>query len=466
MEIEKTSQIIKSMIEECYDEDDSSTDINSLENWEEKMKFMFTSFAYNKKLTIDYSNVKDFLYKFNAIYKSGYFASFKPPIVQEYFCKQLNFLLIIDFILTFFRVDDKKFDVKKINTQFVFDFFIRLGDFYNFMNYLDVDEHFVNYLKYMLILYAFQLDRNVIEEKYHYFVCILDNFLQNDIMPQIFKDIHYKRLDALSNQINEYNKKFAKEIKEYDNSHCYYSKEYEYLDDLFIMNNYWNSLPSDVTTKTKKIEVLNPNPPPPMHNIYTNALNGDNNDDDNDDDDDNYDDDDDDDYEYQWTPTISKYVPIIEKEDANYEEYRKLFILRNYQKIKEAYDNIMSEVNAMCSSLHLKKYDKFEPDNKNIEIMKVKTILGCVLDYNSISNNDYDTIFGLASEYGHIEIVKALLEKKNGDIGGTNFEKAQASPNRDIPRYLAESKSRLKKLNELFTRYKDVNYYEPKIRFN
>ena len=69
-------------------------------------------------------------------------------------------------------------------------------------------------------------------------------------------------------------------------------------------------------------------------------------------------------------------------------------------------------------------------------------------------------------EYGHIEIVKSLLEKKNGDIGGTNFEKAQASPNRDIPRYLAESKTRFKKLNELFTRYKDVNYYEPKIRFN
>ena len=163
MEIEKTSKIINLMIDDYCVEDDTSTDMNSLENWEEKIKFMFDNFSYNKKLSINYSIVKDLFKSFNKIYKSGYFASFKPPIIQEYFCKQLNNLLIIDFILTFFRVDNNIINLKSINDQFINDFFIKLGDFYNFMDYLDVDEYFVNYLKYILVLYAFQLDRNIIE---------------------------------------------------------------------------------------------------------------------------------------------------------------------------------------------------------------------------------------------------------------------------------------------------------------
>lgn len=454
MEIEKTSKIINLMIDDYCVEDDTSTDMNSLENWEEKIKFMFDNFSYNKKLSINYSIVKDLFKSFNKIYKSGYFASFKPPIIQEYFCKQLNNLLIIDFILTFFRVDNNIINLKSINDQFINDFFIKLGDFYNFMDYLDVDEYFVNYLKYILVLYAFQLDRNIIEEKYYYFISILDNFFINDIMPQVFKAIHYKELHTLSKTINEYNEKFTKEIKEYNKNICYCGDEYEYLDDLFIMNKDCNSLPLSVTEKTTISKILNPEPPPPMNNVYADAI---------DDNNDNY---------YSgllnrhqlWTPIIEKQVPVIEKVDTNYDKYRTLFILRNYKNIKDEYDNVMNEVNSLCASLYIKKYDKFEPNNKNIEIMKVKTILGCVLDYDSISDSNYNIIFGLACEYGHIEIVKALFEKKNGDIGEINFKKAQTSPNRDIPRYLEESKRQLQKINVLFI--KNSNYYEPKIRFN
>lgn len=461
MEIEKISKFIKSM----YD-DDEDIDLDTLD-YRFEAKMLFATFSSNKRLSIDFDNVVDFLNRFNKLHKNGIFTSFKPPLVQEYFCKQLNFLLIIDFILTFFRVDDKRFDVKKINTQFIFDFFIRLGDFYNFMNFLDVDDCFVDYLKYMLVLYAFQLDRNVIEEKYYYFIEILDEFIKNDIMPMVFSDIQYKGLNNIVKRNEEYEKKFAKEIKDYDGSLCYHGEAYSFLEELFNMNKDWNGLPSSVTVKTKTIEVLNPQPPPIGNNVYHPEVESD---------------DDDDDYYYSelvfyyyggssnrrqaWTPTIKKQVPVIENEDPNFEEYKKLFIFRNYQKSKIEYDNIKSEIKIMCAPLQLKKYDSFEPDNKSIEIMKVKTILGCILDYSKISDNDYKTIFGLACEYGHIEIVKALLDLKGGDIGGNNFEKAQASPNRDIPKYLIECRSKYKKLGELFTRYKDVNYYEPKIRFN
>ena len=466
MEIERTSKIINSMLEECYDDD---IDINSFENWEEQIQFMFNSFSYKKILKIDYASTKDFLLRFNKIYKNGIFSSFKEPISQEYFCKQLNFLLLIDFILTFFRVDDRKFDVKRLTTEFIFDFFCKLGDFYSFMNFLDVDDAFVNYLKYMLTLYSFQLDRKVIEEQFHYHIEVLDHFFMNELMPKVFADIKYKNYNGLVKQIEEYGKKFSAEIKEYNANNCYDSEAYAYLDDLFTLDKDWNSLPRSVIIKTKTIEVMNPNPPPMMHNVYV----ADNDNSDDDDDDDSYYGSDDE-YHYigslshsqPWTTIIKKQVPIIQKEDSNYEEYRKLFVLRNYQKVKLNYDIIKSEIKSLCSTLRIKKYDSFEPNNNTSDILKIKTILGCVLDYKSVSENDYKTIFGLACEYGHIDIIKALMEKKNGDIGDLNFEKAQASPNRDIPRYLIECKGKYKKIKDLFDKYKDVNYYEPKIRFN
>lgn len=456
MEIEKTSKFIKSM----YDEED--IDFFETLDYRFEVKMLFNTFSNNKKLSIDIDNVVDLLNRFNKLHKNDVFTTFKPPLVQEYFCKQLNFLLIVDFILTFFRVDDKHFDVKKINTRFIFEFFVRLGDFYNFMNFLDVDECFVNYLKYMIVLYSFQLDRDVIEDTYYQFVSILDDFFRNEIMQMVFSDIKSKQLDNIICQNGEYEKKFAKEIKDYDGRLCYNGEAYSFLDELFSMSKLWNGLPIGASVKTKTIEVLNPVPPPVEHNVYQPQFESD-------DDDDYYSDDDycgDSSSRQRWTPTIKKQVPVIEKEDPNFEEYRKIFIFRNYQKSKIEYDNIRNEIKTMCVPLQLKKYDAFEPTNNSIEIIKVKTIIGCVLDYSGISEYDCNIIFGLACEYGHIDIIKALLDKKNGNIGGTNFEKAQSSPNRDIPKYLLECKTKYKKLEELFTNYKDVIYYEPKIRFN
>jgi hypothetical protein len=229
MEIEKTSKFIKSM----YDEDED-VDLDTLD-YRFEAKMLFATFSSNKRLSIDFDNVADFLDKFNKLHKNGIFTSFKQPLVQEYFCKKLNFLLIIDFMLTFFRVDDKHFDVKNINTKFIFDFFIRLGDFYGFMNYLNVDDCFVDYLKYMIVLYSFQLDRNVIEEKYYYVIEILDQFLQNDIMLMVFSDIKYKDLNNIIKRNEEYEKKFAKEIKDYDSRLCYHGEAYAFLDELFNM---------------------------------------------------------------------------------------------------------------------------------------------------------------------------------------------------------------------------------------
>ncbi len=448
MEIEKSSKFIKSL----YDEED--IDFDTLD-YKFEIKMLFDTFASGKNLSITFDNVVDFLDRFNKIHKDGVFSSFSPPLVQEYFCKQLNFLLIIDFILTFFKVDNKDFNVKKLNTKIIFDFFVKLGDFYNFMNYLDVDESFVNYLKYMLILYSFQLDRDVIEDKFFYFISILDEFLQNVIMPQLFREINYNGFNQTSENDESYKRNFPNEIKDYNANLCYCGEAYSFLDDMFIMSNDWYSNPR-VTIKFKTVEVLNPEPPPPMNNAYVEHN-----------EDSEYDSDSSDYYSGReiWTPTITKSFSAIEPTDPNFNEYRKLFVLRHYQRIKEKLDSIANEIKNMCGTLKLKKYDDFEPDNKSVDIIKVKTILGCVLNYKKLPGNVYNEIFRLACEYGHIEIVKKLVIQLEGNIGCDNFEIAQTSPNRDIPRYLEECKLKFKKLEDLFAKYEDVNYYEPKIRF-
>jgi hypothetical protein len=473
MSIERSSKLIKSLYI-----DDEDVDLETL-NFRDEAKKLFSTFFTSKQLSIDLDSLEYFLNKFNKIHQLGIFANFKPPMIQEYFCKQLNFLLIIDFIITFFKTGDEKFDIQKINTQFIFDFFIKLGDFYNFMNYLEVEDKFLNYLKYMITLYSFQLDRNIIENVYHSFIYIIDDFFKNEIMSKAFSSIKYKNYDHLEQFIKEFYKKFPNEINSYNKNVNYQDSFYDYLDSLFILNKTWDNLPHNVSTITKTIEVPNPNPPPPINNTYTATFNTGTEVDNADIDEDNYysdyesdygSDDENDEYNYtrrqQWTPTIRKLVPLIENTDSNYNEYKKLFILRNYQKIKNKYDVIRSEIEEMCKNIQLKKYDDFEPENKNIEILKIKTILGIMLDYTKINDNDCNKIFELACEFGHIEIVKKLIIKKNGDIGDLHFEKAITSPNQEISKYLEENKKKFPELNKLFKKYKEANYCEPKIRFH
>jgi hypothetical protein len=435
MHIEKTSKFIKSMYE-----DDEDIDYDNLD-YKLEINMLFDTFSSNKKISININDVTEFLSIFNILYERNVFTTFKPPIIQEYFCKQLNFLLIIDFVLTFFKVKNSNFYIKKINTQFIFNFFIKLGDFYNFMNYLDVDDSFVDYIKYMLVLYAFQLDREVIETNYFYFISVLDDFLQNDIMPKVFEEIKYNDMNELSSTIKIYENTFKEVIKYYDPKIDYNVESYLFLDDMFVMSS-WGF---DVLIKYKTIEVLNPEPRPNIPNIYG--------------DEDIY-------WDTRWTPTIKKNVNVIDKTDPNYEEYKKLFILKNYHNTMTKYNNIKNEIKIITSSLCINKYDNFELNNNRIEILKVKTIIGCVLDYSSMLVSECEILFQIASEYGHIHIVKELIKKLNGSISWSCFDSAFASPNRDIPKYLTECMTKYSVINELFNKHAHINYYEPKIKFN
>lgn len=461
MELIKTSKFIKSLFE-----DDISEGIMEFEDidFSKETKLLFNTFISNKILKIDYETINDFLIKFDILYKVNFFNTFKQPMIQEYFCQQLNFLLLIDFILSFFRINNKAFDVKKINTSFIFDFFVKLGEFYSFMNYLDVDNHFVDYLKYMITLYTLQLQRDVIENNFHYDIEILDNFFANEIMPKVFEEIKYKNMNDFLSKIERFDKIFEKELKEYNPNINYNTDVFKFSDNIFYLNYNWNQEPS-IKVKTTEVEIMNPTPPPAInYNNMDNDLESEN-------DSDYYSDDD---YyggqssRNKWTPTIKKKIPNIEENDPNYKSYRNSFIFKHYQNLHNDYNNLLKEVRMLCSCIRIKDYSDFLQHNNTKDIVRVKTIIGINLDFKSLDKNIVENVYNIACEYGHLEIVKNYIAFKNGDIDLTSniIEKAAASPNREILKFLKESSSKYKKLNNMFDIRKDSSFYEPKIRFN
>lgn len=429
-------------------------------------QFLFNSFSSNKKLNIDYGTINDFLIKFDIMYKNEIFKNFVKPMIQEYFSQQLNYLLLIDFIITFFKTNDNTFNIKKINTAFIFDFFVKLGEFYSFMNYLDVDDKFVDYLKMMITLYTLQLRREVIEHNFNYTIEILDNFFANEIMPKVFEEINYKNMNEIVKKIKKFEKKFEKELKDYNPTISYNRDEFNFLNNMFTLG---CGLGGEPIIKVNTTEVIVDNPTPPPINNYNNVEI----DSDTENDSDYYSDDD---YygrftsRNRWTPTIKKYIPNIEESDPNYKSYRMSFIFKKYENIKNEYNNLLKEVKMMSSGIRIKDYTNFFPDNNTKEIVKVKTIIGIELDFKLLDKNIINNVYNIACEYGHLEIVKAYITFYNSHLINIDIEldieKAAVSPNREILKFLKDTSQKNKQLKNLFQKFKDIKFYEPKIRFN
>ena len=90
MELLKTSKFIQSMFEEDINE--GIINLKDID-FKQESKLLFDLFSSNKKLKIDYKIVDEFLINFDILYINNVFKSFKHPLVQEYFNKELNTLL-------------------------------------------------------------------------------------------------------------------------------------------------------------------------------------------------------------------------------------------------------------------------------------------------------------------------------------------------------------------------------------
>jgi hypothetical protein len=203
--------------------------------------------------------------------------------------------------------------------------------------------------------------------------------------------------------------------------------DYDFLDNLFLLSYDWCGEPI-ITIKKTSVEIINPNPQPVI-NYNVNDI----------------DDDDDDDYNYEnydyyddqpsrnnWTSTIKKMIPNIEVNDPNYNSHRMAFIFKNYVNMQDEYNNLLKEIRTICSCMRIKDYADFLPHNNTPEIVKVKTIIGIQLDFSKLTKNIVDDVYLLACEYGHLEIVKAYIDFKNGKLTNLDIEKAAESPNREI----------------------------------
>ncbi len=466
MNILKTSKLIKSAHEDEDDYDPDNID------YDFEFNMLYNVFATNKNLKIDFDIAKDYLDKFEKLHVSGVFKNFQKPSIQEYFCQQLNYLLLIDFMLSFFRVSDKTFNIKNITTHFIFDFFGKLGDFFNLLLFLDVDDNVINYLKYMITLYILQLDRDIIEKHYYYCIDILDEFFVNVIMPDVLKEFNFNSMFQAYEPIKKLkeSKQTADIVNEYNENNDYDSDKYVFLNSYFKYNSWGYS--QLIEDKQERIEVPNPQYIPGF-----NVLNNHNNDYDSD----NYDSDGygyDSEEDIRTKPTIKKSVNLLEKTDPNYEEYFKIFTLRTYKGLLINYNKLLNESKELCKNVRIKDYSKFNYSKFNIEdnnyitkvkrIAEIKTALGVQVieefKSNNFSLNDY---FKVICNYGHFKLAKEFFSNvKLEELSISSLiENAGYSPNREILKYVINLLNSNEKYKSKLEKYNSESFYEPTISF-
>lgn len=446
--IEKSSKLLQSLVD---NDDNDNTDDNI------QLQTLFEAFASNKQLHITSKAMNNMLSKFNRLHDLHVFTDFKPPNSQEYFCKQLNLLLIVDFILTFFKNGDTSINIQSITTEFIFDFFCKLGDFYAFLNYLDVDESILNYLKYMLILYLLQLERPVIEIHFQYCIETLDEFFRNEIMTLAFRHIKYSNLGFDFNMLQRFHEDFTPEyFRTYCHKHDYNAPEYDYLNDYFNKCAY-----SLIITKNVLKDVPNPRPQPDNYSTRRfrerNVLEFDDNDS-------NYDSDEG--SEDEWTPMVKRWCPVIESTHPKYEEYKQLFCFRKYQQHKRKVDTTMDYIKHVCRHIQINQYTDFEPNNTELHILQIKTILNCLpKDAMNFEKSVFDAIWNIACEHGHLTILENLIVSKNGNVSSDLINDAMSSPNRDVIKMLQRLAKQYTHIKTILHHNMSSPCYEPKITF-
>jgi len=480
MSILSTSKLIQNMfINEDEDEEDKTDETEKVkldeEYYKNQCEMLFNVFSSNKKMRITYTDVDNFLTTFNVLYQQSYFNTFVEPNIQEYFCTKLNFLLLTDFILSYFKNNTIRVNINTITSAFLFNFFAQLGDFFYFINYLDVDEKFTDHLKYMIVLYMFHLDRDIIESNFCHIIEIMDDFFQNRIAPKLFEKINYKRLYDLEIYIARFEKNLKEELVDYSKDIDYNNHKYNMIiDKLFTLD-----INDNVKPIVSKIDIPNPKPitdyysedeikhiESVMHRynishiqasrcvIYNQGIL-----------DYNYyyyeDDELSDSEDEIWVPTIKKTVPSIEVTDPNYDTYKKIFIFKKYQNVCNEKKSILVEIKQLCKSIKIKYYEDLFSD-KHIEKLKkehydlqLKTIFGIFVEHDLIStyvlHSGFNTKFDLACEFGHLYIVINYIREIKGQLSIYHLETANMSPIRnEIFSYIKKSLNHYPNLKEKF----------------
>ena len=229
-----TSKLIRSTFE---DEKEFNTDIDFETYLEQQFVDNYNLYRYKDKISI--KTIKRYIDTFDKLNtKFNIYTSFVKPELNEYFNPTLNRLLITDFLLSIIKLNDDPFlkNMKQLNFVDFFTIFIELSYFFDFVNFLDVDNDFLNYLKFHLVLFSISLNRASIDKHFGHISWILDEFFKHEVCSLLLEQFDMYRekseyyifpLDVETN--------YAYILKEFDLNVDYKTDEYKHLDDLFYV---------------------------------------------------------------------------------------------------------------------------------------------------------------------------------------------------------------------------------------
>ena len=323
---------------------------------------IYTSYKDRIKMPLDFDTVMECINKFE---KMNLHENFVKATYEEYFNKTLNYLLVIDFIISFNKNDTQ--NSKNIDHSTIFKFFVDLSYFYKFMNYLDVTSTFLDYIKTMLVLYLQLLDRHTIDTFFSHVIWVLDDFFKFEVVKHLLDDKLSTKYKDAKTFLSLFEAKYSKELQlGYDKNIDYTSAEYKHLDEKFYVD-YDNSI-----CKYRRSEDGN---------------------------------DSDDSYEQDMHPTY-----VIEESDINYELYKKQFIF----KIKEEKTKVIldgeTQINELLKDIKIKDLSslKTKLDNKRHSILL--TYVGETLDYKIYNNFEINQLFSIAYNMVYFDIIKSIVE--------------------------------------------------------
>ena len=134
MKILESSKLIKNIFCNNNDNTDTETDINI--DFIKETELLFSEFKTNKPIEINFQTIINFIKKFEIISDcDNIFTDIINTKIDNYFCLKNNKMLITSFIILFFKIDNNNYDITHINNNFIFNFFVGLGEFFNFMDY-------------------------------------------------------------------------------------------------------------------------------------------------------------------------------------------------------------------------------------------------------------------------------------------------------------------------------------------
>lgn len=403
--IERTSKVLATMME-----DDDDTDTETIHDYAKEALNLFPMFVVGKSVRSDADTMMMFMRVFNVLYEKKVFQEFQAPLIYEYFAEPMNELLLLDFFLSFHRVINPKFGVAQITPHVWASFFFALADFFNFLDYLDVDECVTNYLKHMVCLFSikYQLARSLIEDRLGSMVFVLDEYFRREIFKGLVEEVNGQCRKNLALRL----KYKREELALFDGVHddTYLDDAYAHLDDKYRLS--FGDGKYEVRAKHQY----------------------------------------DDDYDDEWSELVNNgNVPEIVEEEAEEvdDEHTLLekhhFFLRAFSQCKKIVEELEEQVlhidmgiEQICSKVKLNDYSALD----QLDHCEVLTALNVEVDYSRLiefRSNEYKNrdsgVFYTACKFGHLNLVQKIIpHMKLFDYD--EFSYAYASPNRAILKWL------------------------------